>query len=167
MMKVEGAELKTVYSGKEVDSVYLADKANAATLTAVADASTAMQMGALTKEQQIAAGKALYAGTCSACHQESGAGLEGVFPPLAKSDYLMADAKRSLSVVLHGLHGPITVNGKAFNSVMPPMSQLNDDEIANILTFVRNSFGNSGDAISSAQVKEVRATTKAPPGAAL
>jgi nitrite reductase (NO-forming) len=168
MMKVEGADALATYSGKEVDSVYLGDKAppgNAAGAVTVATA--ALEKGELTKEQQIAAGKVLFDGTCSACHQATGMGIEGVFPPLAQSDYLMTDAKRSIEVVLHGLHGPITVNGKAFNSVMPPMSQLNDDEIANILTFVRNSFGNSGDAIKRDDVKAVRGSSKAPPGAAL
>jgi nitrite reductase (NO-forming) len=147
--------------------VYLADKAEPDAATAVSVAANALAQGALTKEQQIQAGKALYAGTCGACHQPNGAGIESVFPPLAQSDFLMADVTRSIGIVLHGLHGPVTVNGEPFNSVMPPMSQLNDDEIANILTFVRNSFGNSGDAVTPDQVKAVRATTKSPPGAAL
>jgi len=60
----------------------------------------------------------------------------------------------------------VTVNGKTFDSVMPPMSQLNDDEIANILTYVLNSWGNEGGAISKEQVRDVRATTKRPEGAA-
>ena len=58
------------------------------------------------------------------CHQGTGEGLPDVFPPLAKSDFLAADPKRAISILLHGLTGPITVNGKDFNSVMPPMTQL-------------------------------------------
>ena len=100
------------------------------------------------------------------CHQQNGEGLAGVFPPLASSDYLMADSRRAIEVVLNGLTGPVTVNGTEFNSVMPPMSQLNDDEVANILTFTLNTCGNEADAISAADVAEVRATTERPKGAA-
>jgi mono/diheme cytochrome c family protein len=89
-----------------------------------------------------------------------------VFPPLAKSDYLMADKQRSIEVVLKGLSGPVTVNGKPFNSVMPPMSQLRDDEIAHILTYVRNAWGNQGDQVTAAEVKTTRAKIQLPPGAA-
>lgn len=92
--------------------------------------------------------------------------MEGVFPPLAESDFLMADKRRSIEVVLNGLEGPITVNGKDYDSVMPPMSQLSDDEIANILTFVRNSFGNQGEAVTAEEVRSVRQSTKRPLGAA-
>ena len=89
-----------------------------------------------------------------------------MFPPLAKSDFLMADKERAIGIVLNGLTGPVTVNGAEFNSVMPPMSQLNDDEIANILTFVTNSWGNTSDPITAAQVAAVRAKTPRPAGAA-
>ena len=68
--------------------------------------------------------------------------------------------------MLNGLNGPVKVNGATYNSVMPPMSQLNDDEVANILTFVNNSWGNKGPAIDAAQVKTTRAGTKRTEGAA-
>lgn len=164
MLKVEGEAVIATYSGKEVDTAYLGDKAD--TSTAVTAAAAGIQAGTLTKEQQIAAGKSLYNGTCSVCHQLNGEGMPNVFPPLAKSDFLMADKKRSIEIVLNGLTGPVKVNGADFNSVMPPMSQLNNDEIANILTFVRNSWGNSGDAVSVAEVTSLRKTTPRPPGAA-
>ena len=68
---------------------------------------------------------------------------------------------------MNGLTGEVTVNGKTYNSVMPPMSQLNDDEIANILTYVTHSWGNKGTvAFSSAEIREVRQGTTRPPGAA-
>ena len=108
-------------------------------------------------QEQSNAGKALFNGTCSVCHQANGEGLAGVFPPLAKSDYIAADSKRTINTVLHGLSGKVTVNGKEYNSVMPPMNQLNDDEIANILTYVLNSWGNSGGKISANEVKQMRA----------
>ena len=68
--------------------------------------------------------------------------------------------------MLNGLTGPVTVNGKDYNSVMPPMSQLTDDEVANILTYVLNSWGNSGDAVTKEEVAKARATTPPPEGAA-
>jgi nitrite reductase (NO-forming) len=162
LMKVEGAENKAIYSGKEVDSSYLAEKAEAS----MAPVAIAAQSGAPTKEQQIASGKALYNGTCSTCHQGNGEGLPDVFPPLAKSDYLMKDKERAIDVVLNGLTGKVTVNGKDYNSVMPPMSQLTNDEIANILTYVTNEWGNSGPAVTPGEVAKVRALTKRPEGAA-
>jgi len=164
MLKVEGPDNKATYSGKEVDSVYLAEKAEPS--NAVDVATKEMNQGKLSKEAQIAAGKSLYSGTCSACHQANGEGLPNVFPPLAKSDFLMADKNRSIEVVLNGISGPIKVNGKDYNSVMPPLSQLNDDEIANILTYVRNSWGNSGDEVTVQEVAKIRESTKRPPGAA-
>ena len=110
-------------------------------------------------------GKQLFTANCVACHQASGKGLPGVFPPLAKSDFL-GDSKRTIDVVLHGLSGKVTVNGQDYNSVMPPMNQLNDDEVANILTYVLNSWGNPGGSISKDDVKKQRAvvpTAKAKP----
>jgi nitrite reductase (NO-forming) len=165
MMKVEGPANKDVYSGQEVDSVYLSDKA--APSDAIGNAASGAEQGKLTKEQQIAAGKTLFMGTCSACHQAEGQGIPRAFPPLAKSEYLMADKKRSIQIVVNGLTGPVTVGGAEFNSVMPPLSHLPDDDIANILTYVRNAWGNSGDAVSRAEVTGVREATKRPPGAGL
>jgi nitrite reductase (NO-forming) len=164
MVKTEGPENKAIYSGKEVDSVYLGDKAVSA--APVAAAATATAGGTLTLEQQIKAGEALYNGTCSVCHQSNGAGLPNVFPPLAKSDYLNADKVRAISIVLNGLSGPVTVNGAKFDSVMPPMSQLNDDEVANIVTYVLNSWGNKGGTVTAADVTKVRKATPRPQGAA-
>jgi len=160
ILKVDGPEDKAIYSGKEVDSVYLGDRA-APNLNAVATATTAAATGTLTPKDQIAAGQQLFAGTCSVCHQASGAGLPGVFPPLAKSDFLGQDPKRAIGIVLHGLSGKVKVNGKDYDSVMPPMNQLNDDEVANILTYVLNSWGNPGGSISTDEVKKQRAAKPA------
>ena len=155
-------------SDLEVDSVYLADKATAGSGAAVAQATARAKEGKLDKESQIAAGKALFGGTCSTCHQPNGEGIENVFPPLAKSDYLNADKKRAIGIPINGLTGSVTVNGKIYNSVMPPMSNLADDEIANILTYVFNSWGNSGAVVTQDEVAAIRKSTKAqrPAGAA-
>ncbi|MEP6881013.1 MAG: cytochrome c, partial [Dokdonella sp.] len=122
--------------------------------------------GTLTIEQQIAAGKAHFTGTCSVCHQDSGEGIPGVFPPLAKSDFLAKDPTQAIHFVLNGLTGKVTVNGKEYNSVMPPMSQLNNDEIANILTYVFNSWGNKDGRVTAEQVDKVRKETPRAEGAA-
>jgi nitrite reductase (NO-forming) len=156
ILKVDGPEDKSIYSGKELDSVYLGDRSQP-NMQAVTTATRNAASGTLTLQDQVQAGQALFAGTCSVCHQANGAGLPGVFPPLAKSDYLAADKARAVRTVLHGLSGKVTVNGSEYNSVMPPMNQLNDDEVANILTYVLNSWGNPGGRISTEDVKSVRA----------
>jgi nitrite reductase (NO-forming) len=165
ILQVDGPEDLAIYSGKEVDSTYLGDKAASSKSVGVAAAASAA--GDLTVEQQVAAGQALYAGTCSVCHQDNGEGLEGVFPPLAKSDYLTQHSKDQLvAIVLNGLTGPVTVNGKDYNSVMPPMSQLTNDEVANILTYVLNTWDNPGGRVTKAEVGNIRDTTERPEGAA-
>ncbi len=164
ILQVTGDENLAIYSGKQVDEMYLGDKV--ADLKPVAAAAHARAAGNVTKEQQIDAGSVLYKGTCSTCHQENGTGLPNVFPPLAKSDFLVSDPQRAITIVLNGLSGPVKVNGTEYNSVMPPMSQLNDDEVANILTYVLNSWGNTGPAITPNEVAGIRAKTKRTEGAA-
>ena len=114
-----------------------------------------------------AAGEATFSRICATCLQSNGQGVPNVFPPLAKSDFLAADKKRAIGIVLNGLTGAVTVNGATFNSVMPPQSHLADDEIANILTFVYNSWGNPGAVVTAAEVTDARNATKGqrPPGA--
>jgi nitrite reductase (NO-forming) len=164
MLKVEGEENPLVYTGKEVDAVYLGDKVE--DLSAVAAAARERDIGEVSIERQVQAGEALFSGTCSVCHQLDGRGLPGVFPPLAGSDYFVSDKVRAIDIVINGLTGPIAVNGQDYDSVMPPMSQLNDDEIADILTYALNAWGNDGATITPAEVAEIRATTRRPPGAA-
>ena len=167
MLKVDGEDNLAVYTGKEVDNVYLGDKVAAEDLAAVADVTEALVAGTATKEQHVEAGKVLFNGTCSVCHQQNGEGLANVFPPLAEADYLRTEPQdKAIEIVLNGLSGPVTVNGTTYNSVMPPMSQLNDDEIADILTFIYNNWGNNGGEVSAEQVAAVRATTERPDGAA-
>jgi nitrite reductase (NO-forming) len=165
ILKVDGAEDKTVYSGKEVDSVYLGDKAGS--LASVTTAAASAAAGTLSPAEQVAAGKSLYVGTCSVCHQDNGAGLPGVFPPLAKSDYVATKSKDELiGIVLNGLTGPVKVNGQDYNSVMPPMSQLTDDEVANILTYVRSEWNAQPEPVSKSEVAAVRAGTPRAAGSA-
>ena len=120
--------------------------------TAVHDAEAA----AATLDQRLANGKAVYQANCAACHQASGEGLAGAFPPLAKSDYLKADRKKVLQAALFGLSGPIKVNGKDYDSVMPSMGHLKDAQLADALTYVLSSWGNDYAAVSTEEVTALR-----------
>ena len=117
-------------------------------------------------QAQIQAGQQVYNTVCFACHQPTGQGLPGMFPPVAASDWVAKPkADRLIRMVLHGFMGPITINGKPFASpapLMPPQgAALSDDQIANVLTYVRNSFGNQAGAVSPADVKAIRESEKA------
>ena len=103
----------------------------------------------------ITRGKDVYTTYCTSCHMEQGEGIEGVYPPLAKSDYMMADKKRSIQQTIKGVSGEIKVKGKTYNSEMPGI-ELNDQEVSDVLNYVRNSFGNKGDAVTPEQVKAIR-----------
>lgn len=103
----------------------------------------------------VAEGEKLYTANCVACHQPTGLGVPGAFPPLAGSDYI-ADPKKHAGVILKGLSGPITVNGVAYNGAMPAFGGLCDDEIAAIETYERNAWGNKLGMITPAEVASVR-----------
>jgi nitrite reductase (NO-forming) len=103
----------------------------------------------------VTRGKEVYVSYCTSCHQELGEGIEDVYPPLAKSDYLMADKTRSIVQILHGANGEITVNGKIYNGEMPGFD-LSDQEVSDVANYIRNSFGNKGDAVKPEDVKAAR-----------
>ncbi len=112
--------------------------------------------GAKSKSERIELGRRLFASICAACHQLTGRGLPNVFPPLAGSDFLNADKKRAIKIVINGRQGEVVVNGMKFNNSMPSFP-LSDQDIANALTFVYNSFGNSGLQVTPEEVKTLRA----------
>lgn len=114
-----------------------------------------MGLGLKGFSQDINKGKTVYSKTCVACHQATGAGVPGAFPPLAKSDYLNADVNRAIKQVIKGSNGPITVNGKKYNTPMPPQA-LSDQQIADVLTYVYSSWGNSKKVVTVAMVKAQR-----------
>jgi nitrite reductase (NO-forming) len=157
ILKVDGAANKDLYSGKQVDAVYLGRP------VPQDGTQLARRTGNPTLDEPAKAGQALFAGTCAACHQASGAGVPGAFPPLAGSDFLSADTKRAVGIVLNGLSGKITVNGQDYNSAMPPFAHLGDDEIAKILTYVLNSWGNPGGRISADDVRMQRPVATSAP----
>lgn len=105
-------------------------------------------------------GERVYGTVCVTCHQADGNGLPGAFPPLAGSAVATGDAAVPIKIVLHGLTGQLTINGDTFNGMMTPWgSTLSDAEVAAVLTYVRSNFGNSAEAVTEAQVAEVRAAT--------
>jgi len=108
-------------------------------------------------DEIMAKGEQIYLANCSACHQPSGAGLPGAFPPLAQSDFLDGDRKQVMSAALFGLSGPITVNGVDYNGVMPSLGHLQDEDLAAALTYVFASWGNTGAAVSVEEVAALRA----------
>ena len=120
------------------------------------------KISGLTKEIQIAKGKAVYMQTCFVCHQVSGEGIPAQIPPLAKSDYLMADKYRAVRNILFGQTGEIVVNGKTYNGTMIPLNYLSDEDVANVVTYVVNSFGNSGDVVKVEEVRRIRNEAPAP-----
>ena len=119
------------------------------------------EAGAFVKasDDQMKRGAAVYARTCIACHQPTGMGLPPVFPPIANAPIVVGNPELPIKFILQGLMGPITVNGMTYNSMMPPVPGVSDAEIADVLTYVRQSFGNQGNPVSADQVKAVRAAT--------
>lgn len=110
-------------------------------------------------DDQMKRGAAVYARTCIACHQPTGMGLPPVFPPIANAPIVVGNPELPIKFILQGLMGPITVNGTTYNSMMPPVVGVTDGDIADVLTYVRQSFGNKGNPVSADQVKAVRAAT--------
>lgn len=107
-------------------------------------------------EPANAAGLAVYKQYCIACHQQGGTGMAGMFPPLAKSDWVNGDKERIIKVVLNGQQGEIVVNGEKYNNAMVPHNFLTDQQIADVLTFVRSSFGNTSGPVTPAEVAALR-----------
>lgn len=156
MLKVNGKENKQLYSGVMQEGIYLPE---GATLQTMPDDENAVKEVVSTKEkplaEKITSGKSLYNKTCFACHQANGQGIPNAFPPLAKSDYLNADEKRAIGVVIHGKSGEITVNGVKYNSVMTKQN-LTDEEVADVLTYVYSAWDNNKTNVKISTVQEVR-----------
>jgi mono/diheme cytochrome c family protein/glucose/arabinose dehydrogenase len=108
----------------------------------------------------VSPGQAIYEALCLNCHQAAGQGLAGVYPPLAKSDWVAGDVQTLIKITMHGLAGPTKVQGKEYGLVpMPPMG-LDDQQLADVLTYVRSAFGNKAPSVKPDEVKAVREATK-------
>lgn len=156
MLKVSGEPQVAIYSGKQKDEVYFGrDNPSDAILKAAILNGVSVPNKKMSKEEILAFGKTVFTSTCQACHQADGKGLPNVFPPLAQSDYLLKDKERAISTLIKGLQGEVIVNGKKFNNIMPPQV-LDNVQIAAVLTYVRNSFGNKSDIVTPQEVEKVR-----------
>ena len=94
--------------------------------------------------------------SCMQCHQETGLGVPGSYPPLAGSEYVLGDKRRLAAILLNGISGELVVKGMTYNSAMPPWATLDDEEIAAVITYVRNTWGNKAEPISREFVGSIR-----------
>jgi mono/diheme cytochrome c family protein len=117
---------------------------------------TSSQQTTQVKSAKTDEGKTLYITYCMACHQKDASGVPGMFPPLQKSDWVGGDKKKLISILLHGLEGEITVNDETYSQTMPKQDYLSDKQIAQVLTYVRQNFGNQGDSVKERDVKMLR-----------
>jgi len=156
ILKVDGEPNTEIYSGKLADTVYHHE--GGAIQSMPSDKAPAKV--SLSPDKVLAHGKEIYETSCQACHQAGGKGIPGVFPPLANSDYLMADLNRAILAVVNGLSGEITVNGVKYNSAMPSLS-LSDDDVAAVLSYIRQNFGNGAkDMVTVDQVIQAKEKAK-------
>ena len=122
--------------------------------------SAMIQKNTITKPQpsvnQPDSGKIIYETYCLACHQEDGSGVPNMNPPLIKTDWVLGDSSRLINVILKGLKNT-EINGDSYSNEMPSHDFLTDYQIAEVLTYVRKSFGNQAGPISSEDVKKQRA----------
>lgn len=111
-------------------------------------------------QESIKRGKLVYETYCLPCHQADGGGVPRMNPPLVKTSYVLGDKKRLIGIVLNGMDEPLEIDGETFTNIMAPHDFLKDQEIADVLTFVRNSFGNKASAVLPGEVKTARAEKK-------
>ena len=106
-------------------------------------------------------GKQLFGAKCAACHQSSGLGVTGVFPPLAGAEWVVGDEKILTNILLHGVNGEMVVKGSSYKGAMPAWNSLSDDELAAVLTYIRSDWGNAAPPIKADTIKGQRELTKA------
>lgn len=154
MLKVEGEENKTIYSGVVQEGIYHPEGGG---IQQMPEGEKKVKVASSNKTlaMKMESGKQIYTQTCFACHQAEGQGIPNAFPPLAKSDYLNANLNRSIEIVLKGKSGEITVNGEKYNSVMTRQA-ISNDEIADVLTYIYNSWGNNKTNVTKSQVDAVK-----------
>jgi nitrite reductase (NO-forming) len=131
---------------------------------AVAAVGTKPQRLLPASDKQMVRGNKIYAAECAACHQPDGTGVAGEVPPLAGSDFLATGPDHAIAVVINGLKGELKVHGRTYRSAMPTRFHLSNEEIADVLTFVYNSWGNPGGRIKASDVAEHRYDRALAPG---
>lgn len=108
----------------------------------------------------LAQGKKVYTQYCLTCHQADGGGVQNMNPPLSQTPYVLGDKARLSGIILHGFSENVAIKGETYTNIMPAHDFLTDAQIASLLTYVRNAFGNKASAVSVADVKAVRAAGK-------
>ncbi|MBL4706543.1 MAG: nitrite reductase, copper-containing [Flavobacteriales bacterium] len=155
MLKVQGQENNSIYSGTQIEGIYHPE---GGTIQDMPGDVPPAPVAKFTKDR-IKMGESIYTQTCLACHQDDGQGIPDAYPPLASSDYLNENPLRAIEIVLNGKSEPITVNGKLYNSVMTAQ-KLSNEEVANVLTFVYHSWGNNNSIVTPEMVAKVRNQNK-------
>jgi mono/diheme cytochrome c family protein len=108
----------------------------------------------------VTAGKKVYTLHCLTCHMADGGGVANMNPPLINTTYVLGDKNKMIQIVLKGFNESVDINGDTYTNAMPAQVTLSDQEVADVLTYVRNSFGNKAGAVKAADVKKVRASLK-------
>ncbi|NTS41102.1 cytochrome c [Flavisolibacter sp. BT320] len=111
-------------------------------------------------QQSIDRGKAVYGTYCLACHQVDGSGVGNLNPPLIQNEWVLGPKNVLIEQVLNGSKGKVEIDGETFHNAMPPLPHLTDQQIADVITYVRNSFGNKASRVAPAEVKALRTKTK-------
>jgi Cytochrome c, mono- and diheme variants len=177
ILTVEGEENEKIFSGNNVDKAYSvldasergfkgmmpknnSSKKDPSTKAYNPSSKIEREMNSPSQEQtplekQLAKGKKVFNSICFSCHQSDGKGIPGTFPPLANSDYLVADIDRAIGIVANGKKGKITVNGQKYNGVMPNFG-LTDQEVSDVLTYVLHHFNDNKTIISKERVNKVK-----------
>ena len=155
MLKVEGEENKKIYSGVVQEGIYHPEGGTIQTMPDDGKKEAVASTSEKSLDEKMESGKQIYMQTCFACHQAEGQGIPNAFPPLANADYLNADVDRAIGIVLKGKTGEITVNGETYNSVMTRQA-ISNQEIADVMTYIYNSWGNNKTNVTKAQVDAVK-----------
>jgi len=186
MIQVKGEENKQIYSGKQADEIYTGNNSliesninpftgefnsqdeNAGYVSKystgdnsvnpeILNIASASNTSSKNKPDFSSMGQSVYNTTCFACHQADGNGIPNVFPPVANSDWIKKNKEGSIKAVVHGKQGEMIVNGKKYNGIMPPQN-LNDEQVAAVLTYVYKKFNNSNITIDINDVKKTRSS---------
>ena len=113
-----------------------------------------------TLQASVTRGKAIYGANCLTCHQADGSGVGNLNPPLSGTQWITGSKTTLVQMILKGSKGKVEIDGETFHNTMPAQPHLTDQQIADVLTYVRNSFGNKASLVTPAEVKNIRAKTK-------
>jgi mono/diheme cytochrome c family protein len=111
-------------------------------------------------ETSVARGKIVYTSVCLPCHMADGGGVQNMNPPLSKTTYVLGNKETLIKIVLHGFNEDVEINGQTYSNTMSAHDDLNDRQIADVLTYVRRSFGNKASAVKATEVSKARTAAK-------